>query len=372
MLYVALFQYHPNMAATNRIMAYIRGLSEMGVETSVVFFKPDSKFSKVEEDLPYISFIYLWDKYYINIPKLNKISLRFYMKSFVEKLRSGDVVYIYGFPDLLVDVSKRKDIRCFEERTEHNDVHFRGNVKNVTISTFLNACRGISGVIVISQGLRQYYIDNGCQPERVHIVNMIVDNSRFKGVHKQESEDYIAYCGTASNTKDGVDQLIKAFSLVVKKHPQYKLYIVGSTPSKSQRFDNLELVKELNIEENVVFTGVVPSSEIPQLLINASILALDRPNNLQAQHGFPTKLGEYLQTGNPVVITCVGDIPLFFKDKENALIVEPDNPEEFAQKLCWAIEHLDEARSIGERGKKVAELFFNYKIETKKLLKVIS
>ena len=201
---------------------------------------------------------------------------------------------------------------------------------------------------------------------------MFVDTTRFQGLKKQPSEPYIAYCGTASNNKDGVDQLIKAFAIVVKKYPKYKLYIIGKTPSKQQRFDNFELVKDLGIENNVVFTGVVSSSEIPQMLMNATILALDRPNNLQAKYGFPTKLGEYLQTGNPVVITRVGDIPIFLKDGESALIAEPENPNSFSEKLCWAIEHPVEAREIGKKGKQVSDFHFNSIFETKKIISIIT
>jgi glycosyltransferase involved in cell wall biosynthesis len=280
-------------------------------------------------------------------------------------------VYVYGFPELAVALSKRNDIYVFEERTEHNNASFICNIKKTPIPVFLDACRRISGMIVISQGLKQYYISNGCHPEKVHVINMIVDSTRFKDLQKKPSEPYIAYCGTASNTKDGVDQLIKAFALVLKHHPEYKLYIIGSTPSKKQRFDNYELTKELEIENNVVFTGVVPAEQMPQILKNATILALDRPNNLQAKYGFPTKLGEYLLTGNPVVVTDVGDISLFLKDGESALIATPDDMEDFAKKLCWTIEHPEESKNIGEQGRVVAEKHFNYLAETKKISQII-
>ena len=200
---------------------------------------------------------------------------------------------------------------------------------------------------------------------------MIADTTRFAGLQKQQVKPYVAYCGTASNTKDGVDQLIRAFSLVVKRHPDYKLYIIGSTPSKKQRFNNLELVEELGIKESIVFTGIIAAHQMPQMLMNAEILALDRPYNLQAKYGFPTKLGEYLLTGNPVVVTRVGDIPLFLTDGESALIAEPDNPQSFADKLCWAIEHPKEGALIGTAGKCVAEQAFNYLTETQKLINVI-
>ena len=371
MFYFVKFSYVPNTAPTNRAIAIIRGLSELGIPTQVVFFAPDKNHSKVMESLPHIKFQYLWSKGYLDIKGIRKLSLWWYLQRFVRSLQSGDKVYVYGFPELVVASSKRNDIYVYEERTEHNDASFVCNIKKTSIPVFLEACRRINGMIVISQGLKQYYISNGCHPEKVHVINMIVDSTRFKDLQKQPSEPYIAYCGTASNTKDGVDQLIKAFALVVKHHPEYKLYIIGNTPNKRQRFNNYELTKELGIENNVVFTGVIFTEQMPQILKNATILALDRPNNLQAEYGFPTKLGEYLFTGNPVVITDVGDISLFLKDGESALIASPDNLEDFANKLCWVIEHPNEAKAIGEQGKAVADKHFNYLAETKKIAQII-
>lgn len=372
MFYIVADSYSPNSAGTNRILAYAKALSKYGIDTKIVFLQPDSQFSKYRNNLPHIEFIYYWDRLYINFPRLNKLSLRYYMRKFFKILQAGDKVYVYGCPDLVVLLSKRDDIYVYVERTEHNSAFFNGVAWKVTIPDFLKACRKINGVFVISQGLRESYIEDGCQPERVHIVNMIVDNERFLEVNKTSHERKIVYCGTASNTKDGVDQLIKAFSIVAQRYPDYKLYIVGNTPKKNQKFENLSLVKELGIEKNVVFTGVVPASEMPQILTNAAILALDRPNNLQAKYGFPTKLGEYLLTANPVVITSVGDIPLFLKDGESALIAEPDNPQCFADKLCWVIEHPIESIIIGEHGKKVALDNFDFLKETKKIIELLN
>lgn len=110
---------------------------------------------------------------------------------------------------------------------------------------------------------------------------------------------------------------------------------------------------------------------MPQILKNATVLALDRPDSLQAQCGFPTKLGEYLLTENPVVVTKVGDIPLFLKDGETALLAEERNPYEFSSKLLWALDHPAEAIEIGKAGAQVAMREFNYLNETKKIIKAI-
>ena len=76
-------------------------------------------------------------------------------------------------------------------------------------------------------------------------------------------------------------------------------------------------------------------------------------------------------SGRPVVVTKVGDIPLFLKDRGSALLAEANHPDDFAAKLSWVSEHPQEAERIGENGKLVALEHFNASIEGEKLLDVI-
>ena len=120
----------------------------------------------------------------------------------------------------------------------------------------------------------------------------------------------------------------------------------------------------------MVFTGPIPREQMPLMLKNAEALVLARPDNIQAKYGFPTKLGEYLLSGNPVVVTRVGDIPQFLKDGESAYVAEPGNVEEIALKIIEALTS-HEAPKIGLRGAEVAMREFNSETESKKIIKFI-
>lgn len=210
------------------------------------------------------------------------------------------------------------------------------------------------------------------EESRIHIINIIVDDKRFEGIEKEAvSEPYIAYCGSAYNNKDGVDQLIRAFALTHKVHPDIKLYIIGASPRKDQECSNVQLAEDLGVRDSIVFIGQIPSEKIPQMLKNARMLVLDRPQNVQAQYGFPTKLGEYLLTGNTTVLTRVGDMPLFLKDKVSTIFAQPDDPTDFSEKMNWCLENPEEAAAIGECGKEVALQHFNYRIETQKMVEIM-
>lgn len=372
--YAVFGTYHPNAAATNRFLSYLEAWARMDTEVTVVFIEPDRSFSRLNRAYKNIKVNYLWDVFSHRFFLLHKMLLWWYVKTFIKKLQLGDRVYVYGEPYFVKQLlRKRPDVRIFQERTEHPMVFNSGYWPyRVSLDAYLQDCKKLNGLIVISQPLKDYFESTGMDPHKVHVVNMTVDGSRFEGIKKQEqSKRYIAYCGNASNNKDGVDQLIRAFALVNKKCPDIFLYIIGQAPNPKVANNNSALVEELGISERVMFTGMVSASDMPQMLTNATILALDRPDNIQAKYGFPTKLGEYLLSGNPVVVTRVGDIPRFIEDGISGMVAEPSNPEDFSSKIIWLLEHSDEAVAIGQKGRIVAEENFNNEIEAKKIVDII-
>ena len=363
--------YLPNTAATNRWLAYLRHLSERNVETHVVFFMPNKEFSKMD-DMPNIYAHYYWEHFYLKKGGLKYLSRILYYMHFWFRLKKGDVVYCYE----QVNVWKlflKKGVNVYSEYTEHPEViGLGGHFFHTSLKSFREKCRKLSGMFVISTALKRYFQELGMVPDKVHIINMIVDSNRFCNLKKQPAaRPYIAYCGTVSNNKDGVDELIKAFALFSPRHPEVDLYIIGEAPTEGEFSDNLRLMGELGIRDKVKLTGIVPASKMPQLLKNASILALDRPDNIQAQYGFPTKLGEYLLTENPVVVTKVGDMLLFLRDSYSAFIAESSNAELFASKLEEAYTNKELAAVVGKQGATVARRHFSYATETEKMIEVM-
>lgn len=360
--------YNPNSAMTNRFLALLRGIIDDGVKVQIVFVHPNANFDKLEEIPNNVSVAYLWEGHAWR----NQIIRRLYgfldIYKYNKQLKSGDNILLMGSGQFLPILVKRNDIRIFHERTEHPSVvrvipHFMQG-------KYLKACKKLDGMFVISTALKSFYESLGvCN---VKIINMVVDSTRFEKLNKQNTnEKNIVYCGKATNNKDGVDELIKSFSIVNRKYPDTKLLIVGKAPKAMDESGNIELVRDLGLTEKVIFTGIKSSQEIPQTLKDATMVVLDRPDSLQAQCGFPTKLGEYLLSESPVVVTKVGDIPLFLEDKKSALLAEERNPEEFAKKMIWILEHPTEAEEIGKNGAKVALREFNCDIEAKKIIDLI-
>lgn len=370
MIYIITTETFPNgLAATQRIKCYARCIVALGHSCQVLCVNRCEDIAKPLGNVNAQGFLEGYEYRYIGGSthigkawrnKWYQISdtLRLIL-TILFSFSNNDVIILYSYNSVLLRLVKRcakiRGIKVYFELNEHPSIlHSVFGVCGETehdLAIVKDTLNGFDGILCISSALRELLVRSGLQVNKVHVVNMLVDPSRFDGVYKQETVPYIGYCGAADNNKDGVDRLIKAFVMIAGNYPKLQLFIMGPKNADSK---NEELVKKLGIEDRVVFTGMINPKRMPQMLVNAHLLALARPQSVQAKYGFPTKLGEYLLTGNPVVVTGVGDIPRFLKDGESAFIANPDDVNSFAERLDYVLSNPVESKQVGECGRGVA------------------
>jgi glycosyltransferase involved in cell wall biosynthesis len=66
-------------------------------------------------------------------------------------------------------------------------------------------------------------------------------------------------------------------------------------------------------------------------------------------------------SGRPIVTSSIGEINLFFTHLDNAYISKPEDVHGFAENLINIIRYPDQAKCIGEKGKKLAMTYFDYR-----------
>ena len=356
--------YIQGSASSNRIICFAKGYRDNGKEVHLLLYAPGEHNLDIEEvDVQFFGESNIPFK-----PLRRLIGILSYVKA-IKRLYQpkNSVIHIYRTPWWGIMFNRSK-YNFFYERGE---VPFYSASKSLVyrIQEFIgrSEAKSATGMLVQTHSLKEYYSKYGVEDSEV--INMFVDTSRFKNLKIEKSTKYIAYCGTICKHKDGVDDLIKAFDVVHQKHPEYKLYLIGAFEALYGDEEYLRnMVKEMGLNDAVVFTGRVKPTEIPGLLANASIMALARPVNPQTQYGFPTKLGEYLCTGNPIVLTEVGEIGMYMKDLVNCVFAQPDNYQDFAEKLLWTIENYDEAKELGESGRSLLDNDFSIMAQTKKAI----
>ncbi|KAF5073312.1 Glycosyl transferases group 1 [anaerobic digester metagenome] len=253
-----------------------------------------------------------------------------------------------------------------------NIVQHRSRVKYFLYRTLFEKWyfKLFNGYVLMTRTLKEYFSVYARKDSKLEIIPMTVDLNRFNSF--QESPfpfEYIAYAGSLSSKKDGLDILLKAFIKLAHKNPKINLAIAGDKNDSSAYSYLLGIVNNEaeHIKGRIHFVGRIDSNDIPSFLKNAKALALARPRSLQAEGGFPTKLGEYLATGKPVIVTNVGEIPDYLQHKKNAILCSSDDVDSFADGLEWVINNYPEATKIGIEGRLLSEQVFSAKVQGEKL-----
>ncbi|UCD52824.1 MAG: glycosyltransferase family 4 protein [Phycisphaerales bacterium] len=185
----------------------------------------------------------------------------------------------------------------------------------------------------------------------------------------KDPQKRIIYLGGMSRIR-GLVEAVEAFSLVVRRHRDWELYLVGSSRPASFEDELKALTRERDIEANVKFISWVPYEQKERLSAQAAmgiITYLPYANNTSC---LPNKLFDYMLVGLPVIAS---DFPLYRQVVEPyqcGLIVAPDSPEQIAEAMIYLIEHPQEARQMGENGRRAVRERYNWEHESARLLRI--
>jgi teichuronic acid biosynthesis glycosyltransferase TuaC len=127
-----------------------------------------------------------------------------------------------------------------------------------------------------------------------------------------------------------LDLSLRGLAYVIKQHPDSILVFVGDGEDKP----HLEhLAREMELEANVRFIGVVPRSKLFEWINTSDIAILTLgDSSLQAKQGnVPNKLLEYMAFGKPIVAPRLNGISEVIENGENGLLYIPGSSEDFAR-----------------------------------------
>ncbi len=233
--------------------------------------------------------------------------------------------------------------------------------------------QGMHGYISISDELVRYYNKMVKRPS--FVMSLIVDNERFESSSlppaAKSTTKYLCYMGNFELSKDDVHLIIRAFMLARAKCKDIELHLYGA-PSEKDYNATLSLISELSAEDYVHYMGKASPQEVPNILKNSLILVSAQPDTKRAAGGFPTKLGEYLSSGVPTIMSDVGENSKYVKNREHAFFVKPSDVEEYKNCIEYIYEHYDEALRIAESGKALIDEEYSLKKVTGDLKDFIS
>jgi glycosyltransferase involved in cell wall biosynthesis len=156
-----------------------------------------------------------------------------------------------------------------------------------------------------------------------------------------------------------VGYLIDAFISVVRERPEFYMVFTGSVNKQDQK-KVMDTMTKAGVPERVIFSGMLRRTELVWAYQHAIGLLCCRTNSPYANFGFPTKVGEYLAAGAPVIATRVGDVGIYLQHEQSALLAEPENVKSIAQCMQFIIDNPEAAKKIGRQGQMVAKKNFHY------------
>lgn len=233
--------------------------------------------------------------------------------------------------------------------------------------------RCFDGMIVISKPLKEFFKELVHKKAKFLQIPVLVDTSEFHiEIGSNRTSIGIVYCGNMSESQDGVLTLIRSFQLIADSFPHIRLYLIGESRNADDKQRLTKVISQTKLSKRICLTGYISRQQLVKMLCSAKILVLAKPSSFQAAYCFPSKLAEYLSTGNPVVVTNTGEIAKYLVDSNNAYLVEPGSPRVLADKLTFVLQHRDEASKVGQAGLFLAETHFAYHIHARRLVDFIS
>jgi glycosyltransferase involved in cell wall biosynthesis len=366
--------YPEGMAMSNRLHLYAKGLLANGVQVDVVIpsnkrsytsgFYEGIKFSTIKNPI-------IFQNYFLC--QINSVFAAFYYAKYCFYLaKNYDVFLIPGFgwfSALLMIVSTHMGgSRIVMEVNENPYAPEGGRLDPVWIRRIRRQLmlylpfQFTDGFIVISESLEKLIKNYKKKNARIIKIPIIIDkSSETLSGSKIIEFPFILHAGALSETKDGVIAVFEAFSKACKqlKVPlRFILTIKVMQPGLLQKIESI--INTNGLKDRVIFKGQLSKKELDDLRNSCTLAIINKPSNWQNDYNFPTKLGELMLAGIPVIASSTGEMGKYLMDNETAFIVPANDIDAIAEKILFIVNNPDIATRVGQNGKNFALKKFNF------------
>jgi glycosyltransferase involved in cell wall biosynthesis len=140
----------------------------------------------------------------------------------------------------------------------------------------------------------------------------------------------------------GVEDVLQALDLL--DEPDLKLVIVGGSP-----YDDYDSQLMQQWGHRLIQLSKIAHDQMPDVIAAADVIVVPQRDVPAAQAQFPLKLTDGMAMAKPILATRVGDIPKILG--ETGYLVDPESPQQIADKLRWIFAHPEAAAQKGQQAR---------------------
>jgi len=218
----------------------------------------------------------------------------------------------------------------------------------------------LSAVITATDTINGFFTAKGCQ-KVVTVNNYPILDEFERDVPFDNREAAVCYIGGITRIR-GIQEVVKSL-----EGADYRLLLAG-------KFDNSELettVKAMPEFEKTDFYGMVGRSEVADILARSKVGLVTLYPVPNYVNSLPIKMFEYMAMGVPVVYSNFDFWKTLAGNEQDGvcgIAVDPYDPAQIRKACEYIINHPEEAKQMGENGKRLVHEKYNWKVEEAKLL----
>jgi PEP-CTERM/exosortase A-associated glycosyltransferase len=221
--------------------------------------------------------------------------------------------------------------------------------------------READAVTTICEGLKSDIVARGIPEEKVAVIPNAVDLERFSAEGKADPElarqlglqgkVVLGFLGSFY-AYEGLTLLIRALPAILEEVPQVRVLLVGGGPQEEEL---KALVRELELEQWVVFTGRVPHEEVSGYYRLVDILVYPRLSMRLTDLVTPLKPLEAMAQGQLVLASDVGGHRELISNGRNGVLFEAGSEQSLASSVIDLVRNDESWDLIRRRGRLYVE-----------------
>jgi glycosyltransferase involved in cell wall biosynthesis len=233
------------------------------------------------------------------------------------------------------------------------------------VSSRFSHLYGVDAVLAISAWLSKWAADEASRLHRlVDIVEVPIVVDMEERASGGGAPDARLFVYSASDEYLGdLAFVLRSLRRVWEQAPGARLAVTGIGPQRGLEVAGRERVLDAVADGRLQFRGYVDRPALLQTYRQAAGLLIPLHDDLRSRARFPTKIGEYLASGRPVVTCGVGEIGRFLRDGVSAYVAPADDEAAFAARMLAVLGDEVQAAAIGRAGREVAAHAFAYRAQ---------